>query len=151
MKCSAYEEIPLIGHDVESLRQLRANRDQPENIDHELWMDIEQPLPSLELFTVSAVNDMRVIYITRTPIIVYKQRCKYATSPQFWNFDIWCLIFPKEIDIVVAYFLFTITDMYDILFKIVAKNIYFFILEHNDLCHVFLAIDCPIWNTDYNC
>jgi len=58
LKCSAYEEIPLIGRHVESLRQLRLNRDQPENIDHELWMDTDQPLPTLNLFTVSAVNDM---------------------------------------------------------------------------------------------
>ena len=36
------------------------NRDQPENIDHELWMDTDQPLPTLNLFTVSAVNDMTV-------------------------------------------------------------------------------------------
>ena len=71
MKCSAYEEIPLIGHDVESLRQLRANRDQPENIDHELWSDIEQPLPMLNLFTVSAVNDMRVrTYITHLVLFI---------------------------------------------------------------------------------
>ena len=36
------------------------NRDQPENIDHELWMDTDQPLPTLNLFSVSAVNDMTV-------------------------------------------------------------------------------------------
>ena len=60
MKCSAYEGIPLIGRHVESLRQLRLNRDQPESIDHELWMDTDQPLPTLNLFCVSAVNDMTV-------------------------------------------------------------------------------------------
>jgi len=59
LKCSAYEEIPLNGRDIESLRQLRFNRDQPENIDPELWMDTEKTLPTLNLFTVSAVNDMR--------------------------------------------------------------------------------------------
>lgn len=59
LKCSAYEEIPLTGRDVESLRQLRFNRDQPENIDPELWMDTEKDLPTLNLFAVSAVNDMR--------------------------------------------------------------------------------------------
>jgi len=59
LKCSAYEEIPLSGRDVESLRQLRFNRDQPENIDPELWMDTEKTLPTLNLFTVSAINDMR--------------------------------------------------------------------------------------------
>lgn len=58
LKCSAYEGIPLIGRHVESLRQLRLNRDQPESIDHELWMDTDQPLPTLNLFCVSAVNDM---------------------------------------------------------------------------------------------
>ena len=46
------------------------NRDQPENIDHELWMDTDQPLPTLNLFTVSAVNDMTVstnsLIITQT-------------------------------------------------------------------------------------
>ncbi len=60
LKCTAYESIPLSGKDLVSLRQLRHNRDEPENIDHELWRDSEKALPSLNLFTVSAVGDLQV-------------------------------------------------------------------------------------------
>ena len=60
LKCTAYEGIPLSGRHLESLRQLRANRDQPETIDHEIWMDNDMQLPKLNFFTVSAVHDLKV-------------------------------------------------------------------------------------------
>lgn len=62
--CTAYDSIPLTGRHLESLRQLRANRDNPEKIgDEELWLDENAPLPILNQFTVSAVNPLRVLLL----------------------------------------------------------------------------------------
>ena len=63
LKCSDYEGIPLSGRHPESLRQLRLNRDQPEEIfaeDQEHWMGNDEELPVLNAFTVTAVNDLKV-------------------------------------------------------------------------------------------
>lgn len=68
LKCATYEGIPLSGKDLKSLRQLRVNRDLPEDIDHELWTDSEEPLPVLDTFTVSAVADFMVKRIGIFPL-----------------------------------------------------------------------------------
>ena len=59
LRCDAYERIPLNGKHPESLRQLRFNRDQKENIDTDLWQNPEEKLPILESFTVEATTDLK--------------------------------------------------------------------------------------------
>ena len=80
LKCPAYEGIPLSGRHLESLRQLRVNRDQPENIDHELWRDNDNQLPVLNFFTVSAVNDSKVTSFSYLKKIRSKMESYFRTK-----------------------------------------------------------------------
>lgn len=59
LRCDAYERIPLSGKHLVSLRQLRFNRDQRENIDHDLWIDPDEKLPILNSFKVEAMTDVK--------------------------------------------------------------------------------------------
>lgn len=59
LKCTAFEGIPLHGRHLESLRQLRSHRDEPEIIEHDLWQDDNENMPILNHFSVSAVNSIR--------------------------------------------------------------------------------------------
>ena len=59
LRCDAYERIPLSGKHLVSLRQLRFNRDQRENIDHDLWVDPDEKLPILNSFKVEASTDVK--------------------------------------------------------------------------------------------
>ena len=48
------------GRHLESLRQLRHNRDEPEMIEHDLWEDENENMPKLNVFSVTSVNSMKV-------------------------------------------------------------------------------------------
>ena len=58
LKCSAYDDIPLNGRHLESLRQLRQNRDEPEEIENDLWEDNDEHMPKLNHFSVKAVKSI---------------------------------------------------------------------------------------------
>ena len=60
LKCTAYEGIPLNGKHLESLRQLRCHRDEPEEINHDIWADDNEEMPMLNEFSVSAKNSIKV-------------------------------------------------------------------------------------------
>ena len=58
LKCSAYDDIPLNGRHLESLRQLRQNRDEPEEIENDPWEDNDEHMPKLNHFSVKAVKSI---------------------------------------------------------------------------------------------
>ena len=58
LKCSAYADIPLSGRHLESLRQLRQNRDEPEEIENDLWEDNDEHMPKLNHFSAKAVKSI---------------------------------------------------------------------------------------------